>query len=340
MPEDSPTMRAFRWDNATSSFNKREIPVPAPGAGEIRIKVAAAGVCLSDVHWIDGSIKLPYDIDGEVTMGHEIAGIVDLVGPVVSGTLAVGDRVLSQVMRTTATGAVQTLGFDYDGGWSDFMIADTENLVPIPDSLPFEQAAIIPDAVSTPWAAITSTAQVRPGEAVGVWGIGGLGAHAVKLLRLVGAAPIVGVDVSAAARERALEFGADYVLDPLDPGFDDAMAVHSGGGVDVALEVSGVASAQKQAIEALRPGGRMILIGVSPEPLAFETWAFMNEGKCIRGHYGAQPHHTTELVELIGLGRLDLASSISAVLPLDDVQDALHRLDNKVGDPIRIVLQP
>lgn len=315
--------------------------MPVPGPGEIRIKVAAAGVCLSDVHWIDGSIKLPYDIDGEVTMGHEIAGVVDRVGPDTPQALAVGDRVLSQVMRTTAAGTVQTLGFDYDGGWSDYMIADASNLVPIPDSLPFEQAAIIPDAVSTPWAAITSTAQVRPGEVVGVWGIGGLGAHAVKLLRLVGAAPIIAVDVSAAARQRAMEFGADYALDPLDPDFDAVIAAHSGrGGVDVALEVSGVASAQKQAIEALRPGGRMILVGVNPEPLAFETWAFMNEGKSIRGHYGAQPHHTTELVELIGLGRLDLASSISAVLPLDEVQDALHRLDNKVGDPIRIVLRP
>ena len=333
-------MRAFRWDNDIKELVRREIPVPAPGPGQSRIRVHAAGVCLSDVHWIDGSVVLPYAIPGQVTMGHEIAGVVDAIGPGTAPGYAVGDRVLSQVMRTTPDGRIQTLGFDYDGGWADFMIADAHNLVPIPDSLPFEQAAIIPDAVSTPWAAVTSTAQVGAGEAVAVWGVGGLGAHAVQLLRFVGAAPIIAVDVSSAARERALARGADYALDPTAAGFDDEIRQLSGGGVHAAFDMAGVPAAQQQAIAALRPGGRMVLVGVAAEPLSFETWAFMNEGKSIRGHYGARPEHTVELVNLVELGRIDLAPSISEVLPLDEVEVALEHLEKKVGAPIRIVLKP
>jgi hypothetical protein len=83
---------------------------------------------------------------------------------------------------------------DYDSGWAEYAIADHFTLVGVPDDLPLEQAAIIPDAVSTPWGAIVGTGDVRPTQAVGVWGLGGLGAHAVQLLRLVGAAPIVAVD--------------------------------------------------------------------------------------------------------------------------------------------------
>lgn len=335
------TMRAYRWDNNAKTFDRRRIAVPTPGAGQVRVAVKAAGVCLSDVHWIDGLVHLPYDIPGEVTMGHEIAGVVDSLGPGPTGDLRLGDRVLSQVMRTTPDGRTETLGFDYDGGWADYMIADTANLVRIPDALPYEQAAIIPDAVSTPWAAITTTADVRAGEAVGVWGIGGLGVHAVQLLRVVGAAPIIAVDVSAAARRRAIQRGADHALDPTAPDFDEQLVRLSGrGGIDVALEVSGVTAAQSQALRALRPNGRMVLIGVNSDPLSFDTWAFMNATQSIRGHYGAQPHHTVELVRLFELGRLDISESITEVMPLDRVLEAIEHLDKKVGDPIRIVLTP
>lgn len=92
-----------------------------------------------------------------------------------------------------------TRGVDYDGGWAEYALAREDTLVPVPDLLPFEQACIIPDAVSTPWAAVTDTARVRPAEAAGVWGVGGLGAHAVQLLLLVGAAPVIAVDPLPAA---------------------------------------------------------------------------------------------------------------------------------------------
>lgn len=86
-------------------------------------------------------------------------------------------------------------GVHYDGGWAEYALARTDTVVPIPDDLPFDQAAIIPDAVSTPYAAVVATAQVRPARSAGVWGAGGLGVHGLQVLRLAGAAPIVAIDL-------------------------------------------------------------------------------------------------------------------------------------------------
>ena len=112
-------------------------------------------------------------------------------------------------------------GIDYDGGWAQYTVAREDTLIPIPDTLPFDQAAIIPDAVSTPYAAVVTTAGVRPAQSVGVWGVGGVGAHNVRLARLAGAAPIIAVDPLPSARERALAFGADLALDPAAADFAD-----------------------------------------------------------------------------------------------------------------------
>ncbi|NQW65363.1 MAG: zinc-binding dehydrogenase, partial [Actinobacteria bacterium] len=90
------------------------------------------------------------------------------------------------------------MGFDYDGGWAEYVVTKAQLVVRIPDSLPFEQAAIIPDAVSTPWAAITSTAKVRAGEKVAVFGLGGLGIHALQLLKIIGCS-VIAIDPREAA---------------------------------------------------------------------------------------------------------------------------------------------
>ena len=127
-----------------------------------------------------------------VTLGHEVAGTVAEPGDGVTGA-TVGQRVLLQAGEEE-DGWVHTRGVDYDGGWAEYALATVGTLVPVPDGMPLEQACIVPDAVSTPWGSIVRTAGVRAGQPVGVWGIGGLGAHAVQLLRLAGAAPIVAVD--------------------------------------------------------------------------------------------------------------------------------------------------
>ena len=242
------TMKAARLDVTHHTLNVEEVPVPTPGPGQAVIEVKAAGVCLSDVHLLEGLIA-PQFLDSEkVTLGHEVAGVVTALGdgvPALPG-IEVGSRVLLQAGHRLPNGRILTRGVDYDGGYAEYALAQAETLVPIPDDLPFEQAAIIPDAVSTPWAAIQTSGRVRAGEAVGVWGLGGLGIHAVQLLRLIGASPIVAIDPLEAARERALAVGADVACAPEDA--EDAIRQLSPRGLDVAFDFAGVAPVRAQAM--------------------------------------------------------------------------------------------
>ncbi|QIS23822.1 zinc-binding dehydrogenase [Nocardia terpenica] len=322
------------------SLRLDEVPVPEPGPDQVLIKVQAAGVCLSDVHLLDGTLN-PVFLDGNVvTLGHEVAGTVHALGPGVT-TARVGDRVVLQAGEIRG-GRIFTRGVDYDGGWAEYTLARVETLVPIPDDLPFEQACFIPDAVSTPWAAITETAQVRPAEAVGVWGVGGLGAHGVQLLRMIGAAPIIAVDPLPAARERALELGADLAFDPAESDLRAQIYAATGGtGLAAAFDFAGVAAVREQAVVCLGRGGRLVLVGLTDKPITItggSMFSFFSQQ--LRGHYGSGPEHVAQLVQLQRLHRIDFSRSVSAVLPLAEAEKAVHALATKEGNPIRLVLRP
>lgn len=334
-------MLAGRLNVKTREFAMKRVPVPEPGHGQVRIKMQAAGVCLSDVHLIDGTLSPLFLQGDEVTLGHEVAGTVDVLGEGVEG-LEPGQRVLLQAGEEDRNGTVLTRGVDYDGGWAEYALARQDTVVPIPDDLPFEQACIVPDAVSTPWAAVSSTARMRPGESVAVWGVGGLGAHAVQLLRLAGAAPIIAVDPSPEARERASELGADLVLDPGADDFEEQVAAATAQqGLDVAFDFAGVPPVREQALGVLGKKGRLVLVGLANQPVTIPSdtfFAYMQQQ--VLGSYGSEPVHVEELVKLTDQGRLDLSGSVSDVLPLSEAPDAVERLERKEGNPIRLILKP
>ena len=334
------TMTAVRFDVLSKALTVKSVPIPTPAAGHVLVKVEAAGVCLSDVHIAQGHIVPRRIRSGELTLGHEVSGTVAAVGAD-GGDWEIGQRVALQPVIARADGN-HTLGVDYDGGWAEYVSTPAGTLELIPDSMSFEVAAIIPDAVSTPWSAITSTAAVRAGETVGVWGVGGLGAHAIQLLRLVGAAPIVAVDPSAVARGRALRLGADTALDPMAAEFGDQLRTATGGHqLDVAFDFAGVSASHQQAFSALARHGRLVLVGLSSRPFTIEdSNTFSVFQQRVIGHFGLQTRDIPDLIRLESLGRLDLSGSISDILPLQDAAEAIRRLDQKVGDPIRLILRP
>ena len=333
-------MLAGRLDVRTHSFSVEEVATPDAGPHQVRIKVAAAGVCLSDVHLIEGALR-PLLLDGDtVTLGHEVAGTIDQVGGEVRG-LAVGQRVLLQAGERRGS-VVYTRGVDYDGGWAEYALARPDTVVPIPDSLPFEQACFIPDAVSTPWAAITATAQARAGQAAGVWGVGGLGAHAVQLLRLIGAAPIIAVDPLEGARERALEFGADAAFDPADEDLARKIGqATSEAGLALAFDFAGHPLVREQALRTLGGKGKLVLVGLTDKPVTIaDGTRFSYYQQQVLGHYGSEAQHVQELVDLTRLGRLEFSRSVSEVLPLEQAAEAVRHLETKQGNPVRIILEP
>ncbi|WP_245687271.1 zinc-binding dehydrogenase [Streptacidiphilus griseoplanus] len=159
---------------------------------------------------------------------------------------------------------------------------------------------------------------------------------------LVGAASIIAVDPPPNARERTLAFGADLALDPAAPDFaDQVRAATDGRGMDFAFDCAGVPAVREQAASVLGRGGSLILVGITPKPITItEGLTFNYMCKQVRGHYGGTPEGVDELVQLASRGRLDLAPSITDHIPLADAAAAVHRLENKIGDPIRLILVP
>ncbi|MFI5782827.1 zinc-binding dehydrogenase [Nocardia sp. NPDC051570] len=349
----SDTMLAARLNLRTRAFAVEETPIPQPGPGQVRIKVAAAGICLSDVHFIDGDLSGTTITHDKVTLGHEVSGTVDTVGAGVPTAWTPGTRVLLQggnhcgrcaecVRGRSTCGNIQIRGVHFDGGMAEYALANHTDLVAIPDDLPFEQAAIIPDAVSTPWAAITTTARIQPSQAVGVWGVGGLGAHTIQLLHTIGAAPIIALDPNGEARRRALAFGADHALDPTQPDLVEMILELTGGrGLDAAFDMAGVPAVHAQAAAALAPHASLTLVGLAPGALTIpNSFIFSSRQQHIHGHLGSAPDDVLQVLNLVRHHRLDLARSISDTLPLTDAPLGIERLRSKQGNPIRLVLTP
>jgi threonine dehydrogenase-like Zn-dependent dehydrogenase len=234
------------------------------------------------------------------------------------------------------------MGFGFDGAWAEYVVVPWQALTAVPDHVPIEQAAILADAVSTPYAGLTDRAGLRPGESVGLWGIGGLGVHAVMVARMVGASPIIALDPSESARRRALDRGADHALDPTVEGVERRVWELTGGlGLDVAVDLFGANRVLVQADACLGRFGRLVIVGLSAEPIHLGTNAvFGFTSHSLLGHLGYEKSHLDQLIGFVASGRLDVSGSISDVMPLDDVPRGVERLATKDGDPIRLIVAP
>lgn len=344
------SMRAQRFYADTKTIAVEDVPIPQPAEGEALVKVEFCGICHSDLSLIHGAFPAQLPV---VTQGHEASGTIAALGPGVTGC-SIGDRVVVPAGKPcrqcpnclrgdfSSCLRLRLMAFAYDGAWAEYTVAQAAGLTPIPDNVGFEQAAILADAVSTPYGAVVRTAKVGIGESVGVWGVGGIGTHIVQLARLVGAAPIVAVDINPAVRERALELGADYAFDSRDENLHDEIRIVTGKkGLDVAFDAVGVKSTFEQALDNLTVGGRMVGVGMSAEaPTVGPTALFNLTKRQVLGHLGYQNADIGTLAMLVSRGRLDLSRSISAVVPLADIAAGIAMLENQEGNPIRILVRP
>jgi len=344
-------VRAARFVGPNEPLVIMEVPGPVPGPGQVVVEVAACGVCASDLHFIQGELPLP--VAPPVTMGHEASGTVAAVGPgvpvwregarvsLMGGT---GCRACERCAAADLDGCLDTriLGVHADGGWAERVLVPWESLVALPDAVGFEPGAIACDAVSTPFAALEERGGLRPGERVGLWGIGGLGTHAVQLARLMGASFVAAVDPLPGARERALSLGADAAFDPGDEDLPGQVREAAGGrGLDLALDLIGRSSAVGQALRCLSPGGRVVVVGQSFERLSVGPAIALSFLRLsVLGHLGYRKRHLERVLDLVAAGRLDLSGSISGRCPLDGVNEAVTALSSKAGDPVRILVLP
>jgi propanol-preferring alcohol dehydrogenase len=299
---------------------------PSPAAGEVLLRVDAAGVCGTDRHIVAGELGVR---PGTVP-GHEIAGTVVEIGDRVEGW-ETGERVacFGQVTcgacpacRAGASNRCRqaaVLGMARQGGFAERIALPASCLIRLPATVPSPIGAIACDAIATPLHALWTVGGLRAGETVVVIGAGGLGLHAVQLARLAGAARVVAVDPFEPARKAALAVGADAVLDP-DSEDDPVRALRRlARGATLALECVGRAETVELGLAALSPGGRLVVVGVgnarpSLPPLA----RFIGTELCVKGSFGSSPAEIETVLELIERGRLDVSRSVQREVPLDD----------------------
>lgn len=334
-----------RSADAPADLRIDDLPTPDPAPGEVLVRVHACGVCASDLHVVQGitpAAHLP------ITLGHEAAGVVEAVGDDVADWLP-GDRVLVPAGRACGQCPMclggrdnlclfqHVLGVTTDGAQADHCIAPASMLVPIPGSLPFAQAAILADAVATPYHAL-KRGGIAEGMTCAVIGLGGLGMHAVQLAKLTGA-HVIGVDVDPVSLERALAWGADDVVDASDGGGSARVRELTEGGVDRVFEFVGLQATAHDAVKSLRPGGRATLVGISRERLStMPLGLFVAQELEVVGSFGSTLQDVNELLDLVEAGRLDLTRSVSHTLSLDDFPTALEMLETRQGSPVRIVI--
>jgi propanol-preferring alcohol dehydrogenase len=340
-------MRAIQLVRTGAPLEERTIDLADPGPNDVVVDVRAAGICHSDVHYRRG----PRSVDRfPMTLGHEVAGVISRVGSHVDPA-RLGERVCLHYQtactacRRCATGYDQfcphgqMLGKGRDGGYAEQILIPSRNAIHLPDQISFEHGAVMMCSSSTSLHALRK-ARIRAGDRVAVFGVGGLGMSAVQIARAMGAAEVFAVDLDPAKLALAEGFGAVPVKATNDP-VAEIRAV-SGGGVDISLELIGLAVTMRQAVEVLGLGGRAVSVGISDEPISLVPFAELavREAEVM----GVADHHIDDILMLLDMavrGRLDLDEVVTASVPLEarSINRAMDDLE-EYRSPVRTVIVP
>ena len=297
-------------------------------------------MCGTDIHLaVVGDIPVARK---PITLGHEGADEIAAVGPSVKN-FKLGDRVallpaaccgvcrFCRVGRESLREVSSVYGMARDGALAQYIAAPARSVLPLPDAIPFDIAAIVTEGVSTPFHALRSRGRLTVSETVAVVGCGGLGTHAIILARLMGASFIVAIDPDGAARKRATELGADLAIDPKVG--DPAKALRSRlgrRGVDLSLEFVGHPETVETAVRLLDKAGRAVVVGVGMGKATLPPLiSFVGMEQAVIGSFGMDRRDIEDLFALIASGHLDLGRSVSARYPLAKVNEALGRLASK-----------
>ncbi|MGH4028836.1 zinc-dependent alcohol dehydrogenase [Actinomycetota bacterium Odt1-20B] len=317
--------------------------VPEPGPGEVLVRVAAAGICMSDREVYDGRRDAAY-VRYPVVPGHEWSGTVTAVGDGVDPGL-VGCRTVAEGFRacgvcercrcgetSLCTGGYAETGFTEPGAFADHLTVPARLLHLLPDDADLRAAALLEPAAVV--AAAVRAGRPAPGERVAVVGAGTLGLLAVQLLAAVSPAELVVLDPRAARGEQSLRFGASAAHSPVEP---PALAGH----FDLVVETAGAPSTASDSCLLARRGGRVVLTGMfTPGAAGIDPVHLSLSQLEIRSVFGAPSSAWTAAVRAFGLGLLDPAPLITHEFPLERFAEAVDLVGG--GDPKtgKVLLRP
>ncbi|MFF7793309.1 zinc-binding dehydrogenase [Streptomyces sp. NPDC007991] len=329
------------------------IDLPDPGPGQVRVRLAAAGVCHSDLSLSDGTMRVPVP----AVLGHEGAGTVVAVGDGVTH-IAPGDGVVLNWAPSCGTchacslgevwlcanalsGAAgvyarTTEGTDLHPGlnvaaFAEETVVSASCVLPVPDGVPLTDAALLGCAVLTGYGAVHHSARVRQGETVAVFGVGGVGLAALQAARIAGASKIIAVDVSPAKEELARTAGATDYLVASDTTAREIRALTGKQGVDVAVECAGRAVTIRTAWDSTRRGGRTTVVGIGgkDQQVTFNALEIFHWGRTLSGCVYGNSNPAEDLPVLAGhvrAGRLDLTALVTERISLDGIPAAFENM--------------
>jgi alcohol dehydrogenase len=351
-------------------LNIETIELDQPGRGEVLVRIAAAGLCHSDLSVINGVRPRPLPL----ALGHESAGVVEVLGEDVTD-LAVGDHVVMVFVPScgnclscaegrpalcepgaVANGAGTLLsgkrrlhrnGADVNhhlgvSGFAEFAVVSRRSVVKVDKDLPLDEAALFGCAVLTGVGAVVNTGRLEPGQSAGVIGLGGVGLACVLGTIASGAAQIVAIDIADDKLRLARRLGASDTVNARDPDAADQVRKLTGGGVDLAFEMAGSARAMDLAFKITRRGGMTITAGL-PTPdaaLAVPLVQLVAEERTLKGSYIGSCVPARDVPRYIALyraGRLPVDRLMSGKLKLDDINVGFDRLHE--GKTVRQVIE-
>jgi S-(hydroxymethyl)glutathione dehydrogenase/alcohol dehydrogenase len=362
-------MRAAVFYSLNEPFQVEEVELGAPRQGEVRVKLAASGVCHSDLSIQRGVLPMP----PPRIIGHEGAGVVEEVGPGVK-SVAPGDHVILCWMYPcghcvecgrgrpahcpVALGLLMTGGSadgsarfkvkghdmpHWVGSFAEATVVPETACVKIRNDAPLDKACLVGCGVMTGVGAVLNTAKVEPGASVAVFGAGGVGLNVIQGAVLAGAGRIIAVDLLDTKLKLAREFGAtDAVNASSGDAASEIRGLTGGKGVDYAFEVIGSPKVIAQAFGSLARGGKVVVVGVPPfgSEVTLPAFPFSMEEKSVIGSYYGTPRFHYDMPRIIDLymaGRLKLDQLVTKTFKLTEVNQALQAIEQ--GTVARGVIQ-
>jgi S-(hydroxymethyl)glutathione dehydrogenase/alcohol dehydrogenase len=362
-PEHKP-MRAAVLPQIPSMLEVTEIQIDRPGPREVLVRTVAAGLCHSDLHFMEGK----YSHDTPTVPGHEAAGIVEAVGSDVThvqpGDHVIGclsifcghceyclsgrpvlcdrqglERADDQLPRLSRDGA-PIHQFLRLSAFAEMMLVHENTLVKIREEMPLDRAALIGCAVTTGLGAVFNTAKVPPGSTVAVIGCGGVGLNSVQGAVIAGAGRVIAVDTNPWKLELARTFGATDLVDATAGDPVAQVRELTGGGVEFSFEAIGLKTTAEQSFAMLRKGGTATIIGMIPEGQRIELPGseFLDEKKIQGSNMGSNRFRVDmpRYVDLYLNGRLKLDELVSARIDLDQINDGFDAM--RRGEVARSVI--
>ncbi|WP_030016008.1 alcohol dehydrogenase [Curtobacterium sp. S6] len=320
-------MTMVRVPEANAAFEVVEVPIPEPGPGQVRIKVAACGVCHSDAFTVAGAMGNEFPR----SPGHEIAGEIDALGEGVTAwspgqRVGVGwfggcDFTCDSCRRgdfvTCSNGQVP--GIAYDGGYAEYTVVPQEALAAIPDELQDVDAAPLLCAGVTTFNALRNSA-ARPGDVVAILGVGGLGHLAVQYAAKMGFVTVA-IARGTEKKDLSLELGADHYIDSTAE--DPSAKLRELGGASVVLATVTAPSAMTSVLGGIAPRGELVVVGASPEPMQIPPFALIPSALTVKGHASGTAQDSEDTMNFSAHSEV---SPRIETMPLDQAQAAYDKM--------------